>query len=133
MGGALGNVADAQAVTDLDGRDDSGWDSFLTRLERELAEMLLESTADTAPDGAAPDSDASDSRPPVGQVWTPPSGLGPLPAQLEVRARALLSATSNVCATLALRHFDIGRHLAAVRSVPSAASSRPPVYLDVAG
>ena len=111
-------MADAQAVTDPDGRDDSGWDSFLTRLERELAEMVLESTEDTDP---------------VGQVWTPPSGLGPLPAQLEIRARALLSATSNVRATLALRHFDIGRHLAAVRSVPSAASGRPPVYLDVAG
>ena len=118
MGGALGNGVDAPAATDLDGRDDSGWDSFLTRLELELAEMLAESTEDANP---------------IIQVWTPPSGLGPLPAHLEVRARALLSATSNVRATLALRHFDVGRHLAAVQSVPSAASSRPPVYLDVAG
>ena len=111
-------MADAPAATPLDGRDPSGWNSFLTRLEHELAEMLLESA-----EGADP----------VAQTWTRPSGLGPLPAHLEVRARALLSATSNVRATLALRHFDVGRHLAAVQSVPSAASSRPPVYLDVAG
>jgi len=128
VGGALGNGVDAPAATDLDGRDDSAWDSFLTRLEHELAEMLAESTED-----ANLNSPGSNSAVPVGQVWTPPSGLGPLPAHLEVRARALLSATSNVRATLALRHFDVGRHLAAVQSVPSAASSRPPVYLDVAG
>lgn len=128
MGGALANGADAPAATDLDGRDDSGWSSFLTRLEHELAEMMAESTED-----ANPDSAVSSSGLPVGPVWMPPSGLGPLPAHLEVRARALLSATSNVRATLALRHFDVGRHLAAVQSVPSAASSRPPVYLDVAG
>jgi hypothetical protein len=69
----------------------------------------------------------------VSQVWVPPVGLGPLPARLEGRARALVAATADARAELAALHLEVGRHLAAVQSVPPAVGSRPPVYLDVAG
>lgn len=61
--------------------------------------------------------------------WRPPSGLGPLPAALADRARALLDRQIEVsrrvaeAAALARRH---ARAAQAMRSAPEAS----PVYLD---
>jgi hypothetical protein len=123
----------------------TGWDTFLDSLERDLAETMFDVMADS---GSALDSDLdpalnsdlnSDPAPgagralPVSQVWAPPIGLGPLPARLEARARTLVAATADARAELAARHLEVGRHLAAVQSVPPAVGSRLPVYLDLAG
>jgi hypothetical protein len=147
VGGALAELPDAPGATRAVA---FGWDTFLDRLERDLAETMFDVMSDS---GSALDSDSaldpasdsasnsglnSDPAPAAGparavsQVWVPPVGLGPLPARLEDRARALVAATADARAELAARHLEVGRHLAAVQSVPPAVGSRPPVYLDVA-
>jgi len=65
--------------------------------------------------------------------WTPPDGLGPLPAELAPRAQALAAALTAAAARLAAARDEIARQLAAVRSVPLAEDGGSSVYLDVAG
>lgn len=68
--------------------------------------------------------------PPAG--WTPPSGLGPLPAPLLDRARALLARQIEVGRRLAEAAELSRRQLAAVQAHRGAAESAP-VYIDLAG
>lgn len=65
--------------------------------------------------------------------WTPPAGLGPLPAELAPRAQALVAALNEAAARTAAARDEIARQLAAVRSVPLAEDGGSSVYLDVAG
>ncbi|HEY0118555.1 MAG TPA: hypothetical protein VGC04_07240 [Cellulomonas sp.] len=66
------------------------------------------------------------------QPWRPPVGLGPLPASLETRARALLArqlATAENLAAAAARSRRQLRALSAMRPYVA----HPPVYVDVDG
>lgn len=94
---------------------ETAWDAALTALEldADLAERML----------------GHDHLPATPDPWTVPTGLGPLPAALAERARALLNRQVEVsrrvaeAAVLARRHGQVAQ---AMRSVPPAA----PVYLD---
>lgn len=63
------------------------------------------------------------------QRWAPPSGLGPLPASLETRARALLDRHVEVTRQTAEAIVQTKRHLHAVASMRESAP-RGPVYVD---
>ncbi|WP_372698481.1 hypothetical protein [Arthrobacter sp. JSM 101049] len=65
--------------------------------------------------------------------WTPPAGLGPLPAELAPRAQALVAALNDAAVRTVAARDEIARQLAAVRSVPLAEDGGSSVYLDVAG
>lgn len=66
-------------------------------------------------------------------VWTPPVGLGTLPAELVERATRILAAQRAAIARVDDERRDTGRHLAALRTVPSTTDAAASVYLDVAG
>jgi hypothetical protein len=57
-------------------------------------------------------------------------GLGPLPFDLGHRARRLLSEQERAISRLAARQGEVARHLAALRTIPSAADTATPAYLD---
>ena len=65
-------------------------------------------------------------------AWTPPTDLGELPADLRERALALLADQRASLHDLGELHRETGRHLAAVRAVPSTRQDQS-VYLDVSG
>lgn len=61
--------------------------------------------------------------------WTPPVGLGPLPAHLVERARTLLARQLQVSRELASAARNSRRHDRAVSHL-QLTSPAPPVYLD---
>lgn len=61
--------------------------------------------------------------------WTPPVGLGPLPAHLAERARTLLARQLHVSRELASAARNSRRHDRAVSHL-QATTPAPPVYLD---
>jgi hypothetical protein len=61
--------------------------------------------------------------------WAPPSGLGPLPASLETRARALLDRHVEVTRQTAEAIVQTKRHLHAVGAMRSSGPAVP-VYID---
>ena len=61
-----------------------------------------------------------------------PSGIGPFPAELSERAKALLAAQGAAIKSLEGLKRATGRHLAAMRSIPPHRDDRS-VYLDIAG
>jgi hypothetical protein len=65
-------------------------------------------------------------------AWTAPTHLGPLPDQLRERAERLLARQRASLRDLDDLHRETGRHLAAVRAVPSPREGQS-VYLDVSG
>lgn len=75
-------------------------------------------------------STAADAAPHV--TWKPPTDLGPMPTELRERAVALLAEQRESLHTLDELHRETGRHLAAVRSIPSTRDDQS-VYLDVSG
>lgn len=96
--------------------DATEWDQALRALEHDLAqaERLLA------------DDDAAE---PEGQSWAPPIGLGPIPAHLQERARALLDRQLAVARRLSAAAGDSRRHERALSQLGQDAP-RPPVYLD---
>jgi hypothetical protein len=66
-------------------------------------------------------------------VWTPPAGLGPLPADLADRAAAVASVQRGALARLDAARKAVLAHLGAVRSVESSREPERPVYLDATG
>ena len=69
----------------------------------------------------------------VSGVWTPPAGLGPLPAELADRAAAVAGAQRGALARLDAARKAVLAHLGAVRSVESSHEPERPVYLDATG
>ena len=65
--------------------------------------------------------------------WSPPANAGPLPAHLADRASRLVDAQQRAIASLVDDHKSVGRHLAALRTVPSTLPAGQSVYLDVVG
>lgn len=94
----------------------ASWSHALRALERDLeqVERLLA-------DGEAAE--------PAAEAWTPPAGLGPIPAELTDQARALLERQIEVARRLSAAAGDSRRHDRALshlgQDVP-----RPPVYID---
>ena len=65
----------------------------------------------------------------VRDPWTPPVGLGPLPAHLVERARTLLARQLDVSRQLTSAALNSRRHDRAVSHL-QVTSPAPPVYLD---
>jgi hypothetical protein len=63
-------------------------------------------------------------------VWTPPAGLGPLPAELADRAAAVVGVQRGALARLDAARKAVLAHLGAVRTVESSHEPERPVYLD---
>lgn len=98
------------------------WESALAELEIDVAAaervLALDHLAPAAPAVHAP-----------GGPWTPPTGLGPLPAVLEDRARALLGRQVETARRLAEAAELSRRHSKAAQALRGAPPSLP-VYLD---
>ncbi|WP_146752007.1 hypothetical protein [Microbacterium sp. SMR1] len=84
------------------------WSDLLDGLEAELA-------ADTSP----------------AQPWHAPANLGPIPAHLEDRARAILRAQADRARALHAEQDALRGHLDALDRIPQ--SQPDAVYLDVDG
>lgn len=56
--------------------------------------------------------------------------LGQLPSALADRARLLLAEQQRTIARLTARQREVARHLAALRSIPTASATGTPSYLD---
>jgi hypothetical protein len=93
------------------------WVAELERLEIDvaLAEALL--AADAEPGLLAP--------------WEPPSMRGPLPSDLEPRARLVLERQLAVAKLLADRLTATGRHQRYTQAVRDTAHPDVPIYLDL--
>lgn len=89
----------------------------------ELEQKLLDARSALAGEGGR--------QPPA--HWSPPAGLGPLPGHLAPRAAALAATLVDAATGTAAFRDDLGRQLAAVRSVPLADDAGSSVYLDVTG
>jgi len=108
----------------------AGETAFRTRWERALADLEIEvEHAEEqlrvahlpAPPGLA-----------ARAAWQPPSGLGPLPAPLVERARALHTRQLEVAQRLAEQAAVSRRHLTATEAM-RAQPAAVPVYLDLEG
>lgn len=103
------------------------WAGVLDELEYRLglaaADAATHSDRDTVA-GAAIDAPGP---------WTPPTGIGPIPAELVARAQELLAGQRELGAELEAGKNEIARHLAAIRSVPAMRAPSASVYLDVTG
>lgn len=99
------------------------WDQALADLELEVqhAEELLRVAHLPAPQDVAQRA-----------AWRPPADLGPLPASLVERARALHARQVDVARRLAEQAAVSRRHLAAA-DVLRARPPATPVYVDVEG
>ena len=91
---------------------DSSWAAILDRMEADLAGGIELEQANT---------------------WVTPSNPGALPEQLVDRARDLVEAQQRAIAALTDEKTTLGRHLTALRTVPSAQPTGQSVYLDVVG
>ncbi|HSP76238.1 MAG TPA: hypothetical protein VLO31_08495 [Cryobacterium sp.] len=69
----------------------------------------------------------------TGVQWRAPEHLGQLPADLEKRARRLISGQLELISEIEDARRSAGMHLAAVRTLISAQHTDQAVYLDVAG
>lgn len=94
------------------------------------AEVLDELEQEARREAGSPGGVAGSGFQPDGGTWVPPSGLGPLPAELAGRAREVLTAQREATATLRSSMTQARRHDSALAAVPAARSARP-VYLDV--
>ncbi len=65
-----------------------------------------------------------------GSEWTPPAGLGPLPADLVPRATALLAAQQDAILRAGVELDRIGQELSALRRPPGSGSTGTAAYID---
>ena len=111
----------------------AAWRAALDELEALVAEADDSLTgAERQPDGVstfAPGVEA----PAMSGRWTPPTGLGPLPAELATRASSLVDRQGGVIARLEAARLSVLRHLGLVGRVEGAHEPERPVYLDVVG
>ncbi|MBP1240031.1 hypothetical protein ABID92_001829 [Frigoribacterium sp. PvP120] len=114
--------AEASAcVTDTDVLAHAGWAAALDELE------ALALTVD-----ATGGADLDDSAPRL-LSWTPPTGLGPLPAELADRAADVAAAQRDALAQVDDARLVVLRHLDVVRTVEASHQPERPVYLDATG
>lgn len=68
---------------------------------------------------------------PIG--WTPPSGLGPIPAECVERARRIHTAQKHALGRMEEARASVAKHLAALEAVPASRDNGRAIYLDVTG
>jgi hypothetical protein len=104
------------------------WLRALETLEAELGNILV-STSPTTEASSATESSSTT----AASTWTPPSGLGPIPVELEGRARELLAGQRELIAELEHTKRATATQLAALRKVPATRPTGASVYLDTHG
>ena len=73
------------------------------------------------------DSLESEERP---EPWTPPTGLGPIPADLIPQAESLMHAQRVAMAGIRARKDDVSARLKVMRQLPQLFHGDMPVYVD---
>lgn len=98
---------------------DPAWVAALDDLEQQLSghRLLLALDSDVTADTV---------------TWAPPSGLGPVPSDSLLRARALLQQLEDVVEQLQRARAQTGRGLRLHRALPSR-TRRGSCYVDVRG
>ncbi|MBK4348690.1 hypothetical protein [Lacisediminihabitans changchengi] len=100
------------------------WDAVLSAMEQ-YVERAVAKDANGSDDAGEPE---------IGErVWSLPSDIGPMPAELRERAARVLDAQNDGVAELERRQRSIGKHLAALRTVPTGQVGGGSPYLDVTG
>ncbi|GAA1648118.1 hypothetical protein [Georgenia ruanii] len=94
------------------------WVDALTELELDVADAEASLTGDHTPSRRDP--------------WTPPEGLGPMPASLRTRAEALLERHTEVARQITEAASMSRRQARAVQAMRANGPARP-VYVDMAG
>lgn len=110
-------------VVNVGGR--AAWTAALDALEVSLddaARSMMVSTNSTT--GSSSSVEGS---------WVAPAGVGDLPAELEDRARDLLTNQNKLIGELEQARSRALQHLTVVRAVPPERDARASVYLDVTG
>ena len=96
------------------------WVAVLSAMEASLTEADTTTNWDDELDAAA-------------GVWVIPDEIGPLPVELRAHAERVLKAQDDTIRRLEGQREVTGRHLAALRSIPSSLQGGPSAYLDVTG
>ncbi|MET4782873.1 hypothetical protein [Glaciihabitans sp. UYNi722] len=96
------------------------WVAVLSAMEASLTDADATTDWDDELDAAAP-------------VWVIPDEIGPLPAELRDHAARVLQAQDETIRRLEGHREVTGRHLAALRSIPSGLQGGHSAYLDVTG
>lgn|GEM_PF-1386593 len=124
----------ADAISD----DRAAWAVVLDRLEAD-ANAMADTTGNPAgnatetPEGDAAERVESGTGTSAGEPWSPPRGLGPIPAELVARARSVHRTQLAAAEYLEGRRDEAARHLAAVSAVPRGDGADRSRYLDVIG
>jgi hypothetical protein len=88
------------------------WSAILDRLETEIG---------TAVSGGTP------------EFWEPPTGVGPLPAELQAKASRILDAQRECISILEKNRRDLATQLSALDSVPGSGPDGLPLLIDLRG
>jgi hypothetical protein len=99
----------------------ANWKSWVAALEAMEAGLAIANDAATW--------DGEEAAPAL--VWITTDQIGPLPPSLRDQASRLLSAQNDTIRRLEDRRDVTGRHLMALRSIPSSMQGGSSVYLDV--
>ncbi|MGL3805138.1 hypothetical protein ACSYDW_03495 [Paeniglutamicibacter sp. R2-26] len=101
------------------GASDAAWTTVLDQMEGDVARLRR----------CALDSEELFELP---SSWSPPENVGPLPAALGLRARALFAEMQELSAVLKERRDETARQLRAIDSVPRS-GTQGAVYIDLLG
>jgi hypothetical protein len=92
------------------------WDAVLSAMENYLQRVVVD-------DLVEPETGDS--------AWSLPTDIGPLPVELRERAERVRDAQNEVVAALERRQRSVGKHIAAIRTVPTGQHGGGSAYLDV--
>jgi hypothetical protein len=120
-------MADTDAMSPADSAREA-WLRALEDLEAELGNVLVSASSTTQTSPATKTSSTT-----AASTWTPPSGLGPIPAELEGRARELLAGQRELIAELERARCATAAQLVSLRKVPATRPTGASVYLDIHG
>jgi hypothetical protein len=134
-------MTETDAMSPVDNARDA-WLCVLEDLEAELGYMLVSASSTTgvsaspttatgSTTGVSTGSTAGTSS--TNEEWTPPSDLGPIPAELEGRARELLAGQRELIAELEHTKRATVAQLKALRKMPATRPTGASVYLDTHG
>ncbi|MGJ9424607.1 hypothetical protein ACHABX_02040 [Nesterenkonia halotolerans] len=104
-----------------------GWELYLTRLESWAAQL-----GHPAAQPQAQQRDGEGPNHPDDLLSPEPPLAGPLPGELQERARAVLESLTEASERTRMARLDVGRQLSALRQVPPRDSGEAR-YLDTSG
>lgn len=99
--------------------DNNPWEAVIARLEEGVENAVRE-------------LEQPNSSPRI-ELWSPPEGMGEIPAELVPRMRRLVAAQKALMERMEERRTELGRQMGAVRKVPTISSSSHSLYLDISG